>query len=247
MSPKKSARFATALAIAAIGALMTGCGSSNNSPGIPGNNPLYGPNGTPIAGCVPVSSQIPFTANNMYFDWANIVAGAIPGSQSIGQVLVGGAATGGPYQRSGVDGTISMNIIPVGQTTTTPYPGYPSGTFPSPYTMPTTGLQSQMANASGFLQISPATQQDIMNQVAMNPSAYGVSYPYGTGYPNTGYPYTNYPYTQPGMIPQPGYPQQTQVCVSAIAMNVGHYYNTIYGGNVYIYLNGTQHGYVLYF
>jgi hypothetical protein len=38
-----------------------------------------------------------------------------------------------------------------------------------------------------------------------------------------------------------------QVCVSGISMNVGHYYNTIYGGNVYLYLNNTQHGYVLYF
>jgi hypothetical protein len=187
---------------------------------------------------VPVSSQIPFTANGIYVDSANIVAGAVPGSQSVGQVAIGGAMTGGPYQAACQSlptgcayANLSMNIIPMNQTTTIPYPGYPTGTYPSPYPMPTTGLQSQMANASGILQITPGAQQDIMNKVAMNPSAFGMSYPY----------------TQPGMIPQPGYPQQTQVCVSAIAMNMGHYNNAIYGGNVYIYLNGTQHGYVLSF
>ena len=38
-----------------------------------------------------------------------------------------------------------------------------------------------------------------------------------------------------------------QVCVSGIAIDAGHYYTTIYEGHVYLYLNGTQHGYVLYF
>jgi hypothetical protein len=125
-----------------------------------------------------------------------------------------------------VDGFISMNVYSqqYNQGAYPPYPGYPTGTAPSPY--PSTGMgQAQTASVTGFLQLNPATVQDI-----------AFKFSGGMG-----------GYTQPGYFPQPGYPQQQQLCVSGIAMNLGHYYNYIYGGAVYLYLNGTNHGYVVPF
>jgi hypothetical protein len=135
--------------------------------------------------CVPIDQAIPFTATDIHFDFANIIAGALPGQDSVGQVVLGGTPTKGPYQRFGVDGAITLNIT----------------------------QDSVAANASGYVQISPVTRQDILNQVQMG----GL----------------------PGKV--------DSVCVSGIAINVGHYNNTIYGGSVYLYLNGSSHGYALYF
>jgi hypothetical protein len=239
MKRTKIQRMVAVIAVAGL-PLLTGCGSSSpsNNGGVGGVPGAQFP-GVP-GGCVPITAQIPFTATNIYFDWANIVGGTIPQSgQSVGQIVVGGSPTGGQYQRSGVDGTISMNIMPSQQVAGSPYPTYPTGTYPIPGQYSTgygAGYNSKLANAQGFVQISAQTQQDIMYRVQMGQIQIP-GYTGGYGYPSGGY---GYPYPQPGT-------QQTQICVSQIAINVGHYYSTIYGGNVYLYLNGTQHGYVLYF
>lgn len=216
MKVKKISPIAFALAITCIPAL-GGCGKSNSGSGTIGSYP--GAIGSGIGGCVPINApQIPFTANNIYFSSVNIRAGMIPGSGAVGQVIVGGAAVGGPYQRSGVDGVISMSITP----TSSMYPT----TYPSISAYPTTGTNTgpTIASASGFVTISTITQQDILYKFN------------GTSGYNT---------YLPGVVPQTmatNYP-----CVSGIAIDVGHYYNTIYGGRVYLYLNNSQHGYALYF
>lgn len=193
--------------------ILSGCGkksSTDSVAGAPGaGTPGYGIPGVP-GGCVPINQQIPITGNGIYFDWANIFGGQIPNRQPIGQVVVGGSPVGGQFQRSGVDGMIALNIMPdnSGQS------GFNGGQYGQ-------GFQSTAA-VTGMLQISPATQQDIMYKVQSG------QIPIGNGGFNGGF--------------NPG-----QICVSGIAFDLGHYYYTIYGGHVYLYLNGTQHGYVLYF
>jgi hypothetical protein len=95
--------------------------------------------------------------------------------------------------------------------------------------------QTKTVNVQGTLQLSYLVIQDIMARFAGNGGVPTVQ----NGYPNY--------YGQQGgnfWFPQPG---QQQVCASGIAMNVGHYHTTVYGGQVYLYLNGTDHGYILYF
>lgn len=214
MKGKKLKRIASALAIICI-PLLEGCGKSNSTP-LPGTGVAGGVFGG--GACIPVNApQIPFTGTNIYFSSVNIRGGIIPGKGTEGQVVLGGTAIGGPYQRSGVDGVISMNIIPM--------QGMYPPTYPNTGT-PTGNIAPTRANATGFITISSATQQDILYKFG------------GTG--TVGYnPYL------PGAAPQPMAPNYP--CISAIAIDVGHYYNTIYGGNVFVYLNNTQHGYALYF
>jgi len=208
MKRKKLSPILRTLAIAST-LLVAGCGNSNTSSNP--NSPIPGTIGTGLVGrCIPINAaQIPFTASNIYFSSVNIRAGMIPGSGNIGQVMVGGATAGGPYQRSGVDGILSMSITPV------------AAVYPS--TTPISGVNTgpTVASAAGFVSISVATQRDILYKFG-NLSG---SNPYATG----GNTVTNYP------------------CISGIAIDVGHYYNTIYGGNVYLYFNNSQHGYALYF
>jgi hypothetical protein len=40
---------------------------------------------------------------------------------------------------------------------------------------------------------------------------------------------------------------QKEVCASGIALDIGHEQAMVYGGKVYLYLNGTNQGYILYF
>lgn len=240
-------RFVTStLVIAAIPAL-TGCGSNNPDSAPPGNvvNPLPT---TPVAPlCVPITSPIAFTGTGISFDWANILGGSIPADPyagrnqpiTAGTITIAAATTtptGGPFQRSGVDGTISMNIT---QNTTVPvptpyptmpntYPGYPY--YPGGYQANQFGAAP--ASATGFVAISQMAQQDIV--YTMSGSSSGTTAFPGLNY----YPgYNTLPTTTTGTIP----------CVSGMAIDVGHYYNTIYGGYVYLYMNNTQHGYKLYF
>jgi hypothetical protein len=247
------------LALAASVAL-TGCGGNNSSaPITSGGGVITGPGGVLGNGtCVPINQQIPFAFQNIYMDSANVVGGYVPSSnQAVGQMVVGSggyaAGYGQTLSRTGVDGTIQMSLTPVQQTQQYPYSGYPTGTFPIPSQYPQSPYGSyyaqsmNTASGSGMLMISPTTQQDIYNQ-----ALYGripgvtVGSPYGTQYPGGGYGYPGYPTTTP--YPNTGYGAYGQgLCVSAIAMNVGHYNNTLYGGYVYLYLNNTQHGYVLYF
>jgi hypothetical protein len=226
---KRGKRFATALAILSAAAVLTGCGKSNPNDvppvgGFPGGIPP-GPNG-----CVPLNAyggayggqagMIGFNAMNIYWDGRNILAGQVPYKTASGQVMIGAGGTGGPYTRSGVDGVLSMQI-----TQTPTYGGYQ----PQPYSG-TTGATT--ANATGYVQISSAALQDLMNQ-------------YGGGMYGGGYqPYNPY---QPGGMPQPGM-YQPQTCVSGLAIE-GQWAPSsgFYGTWVYVYLNNTQHGYRLYF
>lgn len=234
-SPRKD-RIAIALAFASILAL-TGCGHANNVTPIPQpitGFPGYGQVGS--GGCIPINQPIGFGGTGIYFDWANIVGGMLPQStQPMGSmgVINGYPQQGGigqTYQRSGSDGMITMSVTsaqsPYGSA---PYPGYPSGTFPSPYgqqypyTQPYQQQVQGLVNATGSIAISPLVQSDIIFRT-------------GGG-------------VAPGYPTQPGYPAQGNVpCVSGIAINLGHYYSTIYGGYVYLFLNGSQqHGYALSF
>jgi len=242
MKTQKNMRIALTLAIAAFGSLVTGCGSSNGT-NVGQNGGRLGTGGLP-GGCIPMAQQIGFNGTGVRFDWANIVGGAVPNSAPVGQITVTAGAAGGPYSRSGVDGTISLNAQQLGQAGN-PQTGYPQTGYPQ------TGYpqqQSSTANIQGFVQISPQTQSDIIFQVQSGRIPIG-NMGGGTTVPQLPQPgmpgYNPYQPQQPYNPYQPQ--QQTQVCVSGIAINVGHYYNTIYGGNVYLYLNGTQRGYVLYF
>ncbi|MEK6704651.1 MAG: hypothetical protein AABZ06_02590 [Bdellovibrionota bacterium] len=238
MNSANKKRIAIAAAITSLIAL-TGCGKNSDTPPPVGSVPAPLPGSL---GCVPINAPIPFTATNIYFSGVSIVGGQVPGSSQMGQIIIGGGIEGGPYQRNGVDGTISMNVVPTNTTNTWNYPGtypggtypggsYPGGTYPGSYPglQPTVQAPSA-ANATGFVSIAPMTQQDIM-------------WKFGNGQFNGQPGYYNPLYPS---MPQPVAPQ-TQACVSGIALNVGHYYNTIHSGNVYLYLNNTQHGYVLYF
>ena len=247
MKPVRLKRLATALAIAGVSAVLVGCGSHNNDSA---TAPIVtSPNGTIPGtvlpgggGCVPINQAIPFTAQGIYFSYANIVGGYVPGNQQpIGQVVIGGAAQGGQFSRNAVDLNISMNIIPNQVQYNGQYPtGYPNsiypGTVPTGYQNPqysgipgynTYGQTPGLANATGVITINPATQQEIMAQFGgMTTGTTGYPYtqnPYGTG--------TTYPYGT-GQVP----------CVSGIAFNLGNYNGVLYGGFVWLYLNGTQHG-----
>ncbi|HCM40558.1 MAG: hypothetical protein A2070_00430 [Bdellovibrionales bacterium GWC1_52_8] len=199
---------------------LTGCGGQANNGGVGGIG------GGLIGGCIPITAQIGFTGTNVYYDSSNIRGGLIPGTnQAIGQISVTTAAAGGPYQRQGSDGTISMNVLPQGVVA----PQYPYNTG---YYPPVNSYQPQGgASVTGFIALSQLVQNDIMMK-------------FSNGMTNTGYAY---PYTQPGVV-NPYTPQIPNVCVSGVAMDVGHTYQThmLYGGRFYLYMNNTQNGYILY-
>ncbi len=225
-------RYWTPILVLASLLVSTGCGKAD-----PNANPAPGATGpvAPIPGaltplptaCVPINAQISFTATNIYFSSVNIEGGNVPGmTQPYGQVMIGGSPTGGPYQRTGVDGTVSINITPVQSAAVPPVPtiGY-TGNYGNQSALQAPAL----ANATGFVAISPQTQADIMYQYGGAATQYG--------YGNQGY------------LPQPTLPVNPaqQVCISGIALDLGHYYNTIYGGHVYLYMNNSQSGYKLFF
>lgn len=239
-------------------------------PGIPGG---YIP-GSPVGNgqCMPISMPIVFSGQGVYADYANIVGGRIPYSgQQIGQIFPGGApgGVGGMMTYNTMpnrpDGAVTLTLgqnfggQPYGGQV--PYAGYPNqytAPMPSqmPY-MPWTGAQPgyvpqtwgpNLATIMGQIQISPMVQQDIMMRVQMGqiPIGYGQM----GGMPG------QFPGQMPGQMPfgygQPGYGQNyygQNICVSSIAMNMGKWdtQGLIYGGQIYLYLNGTMHGYVLHF
>jgi hypothetical protein len=224
MSQKRTRRIATALAIAGVASLMTGCGAgSNSTPLLAAGLGTTGYLGTGT--CVPISSTIPFTAQNAYMDSANIYAGIIPGtSQQIGQVVVGSGAPG-PYMRNGqaVDGVLSMNITPAsGYSTTGLY--NPMGTYGV-----ASGYPTDTVEITGTITIAPATQEDIMYQLGSL-----------VGYTGTGIG-TTLGITSPGIYGT----GTTSLCVSGVALNAGHDNYQLYDATTYIYINGTQHGYTL--
>ena len=252
-------RLTKAIAIALMGLAISSCGRTNGAANnVPQNTPVGAnsffnfPGGNiPITGggCAPITGPIPFTAQGIYMDWANIIGGFTPmTSTPIGQVVVGGGAVGGgQYNGSGSDFSISMNVIPMNGFANMPYAGYPNQSM---FGMPGWGTQNQfmwgttgmypfgfngmnqgnqLVNATGFIQLSQLMIQNLvyLAQMGQLPIA-------GAGV-NTGF--------QQGIFPgNMAFINPSQICVSALAINVGHYYSTIYGGYVYIYFNGTNVG-----
>lgn len=215
---------------------LAGCGKGSGS-GSSSSYYQYPGGGIGGGGCVPISSQIPFAVQGAYFDWANIVAGQVPMSgANAGQVITGAGGMGGYGQQfmgQGSDGAIQMNLTP-GAYANMPYAGYPnqsmfgpqngypySGSY-APYGYGGVSQGNNLVSGTGVLQLSSLVIQDILYKVQTGQIQIGLA--------NNGYPI-----------------QPQQICVSAIAMNVGHYYNLVYGGQVYLYLNGTAHGYVMQF
>jgi len=191
----------------------------------------------PTASCVPLNQQIPFTLTNAQITARKLYAGAIPGSQAVGTVFVGGAvAAGGVFQGTGLDNSIlSMNITQAGgATTTTGSYGY------NPYDW--MAYQSY-ANATGYLQVGTTLQQQAallvqlgyINIPGLSTGAVGTTTSWTT-------PSTTAPTQTVAISP-------SQLCVSSIAMtiNIHPYYNTLYIGDVYLYLNNTQHGFSVEF
>lgn len=244
-------KIAAVLVISSL-ALLTGCGKSADSgaagvvPGLGAGNP-YG-----VGGCVPISSstQIPFTATNMYFGNSQmgdmrVMAGNIPYKQAFGQVMIGGGLApvttpyggyggSGQFRGQRVDGTtISLSLTSGG--TTGAYPGYPpSGGYGA------TGNVS----ATGTIQVSPFIQSVLM-QAAASASGYGGN----LGFPTP----SQYPTQYPGQYPGQAYPGQTgiagQNCISSLAIDLQHTISSqwLYLGSIYFFVNGTQHGLALDF
>ena len=261
----------------ALGALvlLSACGSGSSGtstvgtiPGGIGNNP-YDPNNPgsiPTGQCVPINGYqpIPFIGQGIYRDSANIIGGRLPFTgQTVGAMGIGGNTQigygtynwgfqGAAYGRQGSDGTIIIqesNINGMNPQQGYPYSGYPyntQGYNPNPYAnnqqygqyyygqYPQQWGPSQI-NVQGTIMLSQLVVQDIMYH--MGGSAPNLGQGYYPGYGNMG---------NGGNFWMNG-GQQQQICASGIAMNVGHYNSTVYGGQVYLYLNGTQHGYILYF
>jgi hypothetical protein len=241
-------KIAAVMALSSL-ALLTGCGSSqNNQAAVP--PPAVGAGGYGAGGCIPINSttQIPFTATNMYlgsgqYGDAHVMAGAIPYKQAYGQVILGGAAAptaptgygyGGQFMGKRVDGTtISLNVTAGGAAVPPTYSGYPSNGYGT----------SGNVTANGYIQVSPFIQQVLM-QSAANSGGYG----------NTGFPMpSQYPNQYPNQYPA-GYPGGVaggQACVSNIAIDLQHgtgsYANWLYLGSIYFFVNGTQHGLALDF
>ncbi len=227
MSRARLKRIATALAMLGSIPLLTGCGGSN-----PTNTPVGGiGSGLGVGGCLSVATPLGFAVANGQLLNNKVLAGLIPptygGGQAYGTVTLNGSAPtlGQGYQGSGSDGSISLTIQPGSQ------PGVPNGG----YTGGSYGggaLPNGPFSGSGQLTISQIAQQDI-------------AYKIQTGQ----IPLSGVNPTQPGAFPQPTTPGATGVCVSGIAvsLNIPLYQQRLYLGEVFLYLNNTQHGYVLYF
>jgi len=226
-------------ALAALIAMgLIGCGGDNPPPVV--NQPVIG--GAVTGTCIPINTRITFVGNNVSFSTFRLTGGRLPlgqfsvdpyGTQqptSLSPILVGGGSAGGPYQRTGVDGTISMAITPQFTTTVDPL----TGGFGFPQSN-----QGVPASVTGYITISSLTQSDILYQFGgLNGNQTGYNNPY-----NSYNPY----YPNPGTLPQPALPNVQSVCVSEIAIDAPLSGTTIVGGNIYLYINNTQHGYILYF
>ncbi len=268
MKRANSKSIATAIAVLSL-AILSGCGSNpqSTSPVMGANGSMYpGMGGIGGGGCAPISQPISFQAQGVYADYANLVMGRLPSTgQQVGQVAVGTGAgvgamnTGSSYAtypgRSNGAMSLTLGQGNYGQVGL-PYSGYPYGSqnvgmnttplmtgmnnmysqYPSQNGMASSNWNAMSASATGVIQLSAAAQQQIMYLVQSNPQAYG-GYGMNTGGYNQGY---NQGYNT-------GY--GSNVCVSSIAMNIGKWdsYRLIYGGTVYLYLNGSTHGYAATF
>ena len=242
-----SKRFAYIVAMTGLAVLAAGCGSSNSGAVPPvgvGVGGLLGGSG----GCIGLNVQggnqmgIAFSAVNAYWDTLNFKAGIILvgiDAGSFGQTTVGsGGVTGGQFTAATQDGSsITLSIQANG-----PIQGglgYNYGGTASP------------ANAQGVVVLSQIQQNAIAYQWY---STYGSNTAYGGQqfiptvapgqYPQGQYPNGAYPYN--GQYPQQ-YQQQQCISVTGIAIDTGFVGgNGLLGPEVYLYLNGTQHGVHLY-
>lgn len=217
----KSRKLAYALAISVI-TLLTGCGSSGGG----GTTPLV------QTGCAQYNAQgvctVPIYGNT-------VTGGCIPLSSPIyfagtGQ-FIGNILATGAIPNYGSYGSLAVSTSPV------------SNVGGSPWTSPS-GLTINIANSyagaqtavSGSLQLSQAAQYNIM--MTTQGSYSYPSYSGAWGSPSSFYgstPYGSTPYGTSG-----------SACVSGLALQLAPYtsVNGVYG-YAYIYLNGTQHGYIL--
>ena len=226
------------LAAALSTTMFTGCGSPNSAPVVPGVGGVAGgqyPNGQyrppyaqPYANgqyhpanCVAITSVIPFNGSGEV-TLNTITAGHIPNSRSHGQISLGtGPAVNGQYGSTSGEGTLSLNI----NSNDGNRDGYGRDVHSSP------------SHLNGSLQLSPQTIQTIQStQLTLNQG-----------------------YIQPGSMPQYGALNNSALCVTGISLmltyshgdgdqqqSAGPYPESL-SGEVYLYLNGSQHGYQLQF
>jgi hypothetical protein len=242
MKPQIQRKIALALALAAS-AVLTGCGSNSGSavPGVAVPAIAVGGVYSSVGGaCVPITTPIGFTVSGMSAYTvdaqgdAEYTLGTIPGGQPAGS----GSLYAGPppssvssqtFTSQGVSGSFEIQVANTAGVTTygTPYSGY-------------TGTN---LTGAGEITISPTLQSQIADYVQL----YGVStttttapFPTYGGYSGSPYGGTGYNYS--------GSYNPASVCVSGIAIQ-GYLYAQDLGANaqIYLYLNNTQHGYILQF
>ncbi|RYZ60722.1 MAG: hypothetical protein EOP09_20845 [Proteobacteria bacterium] len=145
------------------------------------------------------------------------------------------------YRRSSPYGSIALDLNNLGAYggaySGLPYSGYPAqsmwgqtqtgnlawgstGAYPYGYNNTATG--NQTATGQGIITLSSTAMQAILYKIQTGELQIGVN-------------------------PQIAMQQPQSICISGVALNVGHYTTTIYGGNVFLYLNGTSRGYIMQF
>ncbi len=238
-------------------AVLSGCGQNSANVGAisPGLGTGGIPNGFGNGACVPVNQAISFVGQNIYMDWANVVGGTLPSigslaqaQGSVGQIAVGmGGIPQGGYGVAQFStgwgnsqfGSVQMSASSAGQAFNgMPYSGFPQGTYaPSWYN----SYQSQPGYTAGYINVQGSVTLSQM-------SLYDMSLAYGSfGFNQTGgIALGGIQGSVPGSFPMTGFGGQS-LCVSQMAINLGHWNQTLYGGNVFLYLNGTQNLYVLQF
>jgi len=241
-------RIATVLAILAAG-LLSGCGNNDSSNGALTTGSTFGYGSLGSGGCVPVTQPFSFQMNGAYYDNYNIVGGQLPYTgSSIGQsgiLGVGGSFQGQFVGSNWAYGTVTMALSSASAYNTgyynsqygvySPYSGYPSNAYYNPYSAGGS-INPNSVVAQGTIQVGAAMIQQIISDA----QSYMYSYPgsYSSGL-NQGF--FSYPGVQQNALGS-GTP-----CVSQVAVNIGHSGYQLYGGQVFLYMNGTANGYVLKF
>ena len=230
-------RAAIALAVMSFPALI-GCGAHNNNNAPPVDNGVYPlpPQNIlppmPISSCAPINGRIGFTGNGIYVSYANIRGGQLPGGgQQSGQILLGGPGGQGAYTVQTYEGTnVSMSVDPI-QSPMPPVGGPYQVTYPQ--NTPANIVVPGQASVNGSITLSQLTQNDIMSRMGgYQNQPYPQQYPQPYGQPY-GQPYNNQPYNQP-------YSGQSNLCITGMGMDIGHYGTRLYGGKFYLYFNNGQ-------